>query len=109
MPLWRTPSGYLNIAELAEEYEALKSRIDDGETLDEEDRDRFAALASLEDDLGDLGKAEDMGPFVPYEDFQQYAMDLADDLHGEEMRKASWPFDCSDWEKAADDLRVEKA
>ena len=43
--------------------------------------------------------------FIAEEDFEEYAQDLASDLYGEEIRNESWPFDCIDWEKAADALR----
>jgi len=34
----------------------------------------------------------------------EYAQELAEELHGEEMRKAHWPFSCIDWEHAAREL-----
>lgn len=37
--------------------------------------------------------------------FESYARELAEDLHGDKMRAAEWPFSCIDWEKAASDLQ----
>jgi hypothetical protein len=37
--------------------------------------------------------------------FEDYARELAEDLEGEAMRKASWPFNCIDWERAARELQ----
>lgn len=37
--------------------------------------------------------------------FEDYARELADDLHGRAMQNAHWPFDCIDWDKAASELR----
>ena len=45
--------------------------------------------------------------FIAEEDFEAYAQDLASDLYGEEIRNASWPFDCIDWKQAAASLRMD--
>lgn len=37
--------------------------------------------------------------------FETYARELAEDLHGAEMRAASWPFSCIDWEQATSELQ----
>lgn len=37
--------------------------------------------------------------------FEDYAMQFAEDLHGNAVREASWPFDCINWEQAADALK----
>lgn len=37
--------------------------------------------------------------------FEDYARQLADDLHGRGVRDAEWPFTCIDWEAAADELK----
>lgn len=39
--------------------------------------------------------------------FEDYAQELADDLHGERMAKNEWPFSCIDWERAARELRYD--
>lgn len=39
--------------------------------------------------------------------FENYARELAEDLHGAKIRDAEWPFSCIDWEKAANDLQTD--
>lgn len=39
--------------------------------------------------------------------FEAYARELAEDLHGNELRNASWPFDHIDWESAANALLID--
>lgn len=39
--------------------------------------------------------------------FEDYARDLAEDLNGPELRAASWPFSCIDWEQAARELQYD--
>lgn len=37
--------------------------------------------------------------------FEDYARETAEDLYGDKMRTAEWPFSCIDWEKAATELQ----
>lgn len=37
--------------------------------------------------------------------FEEYARELAEDLHGAKMRNAEWPFNCIDWAEAAGELQ----
>lgn len=37
--------------------------------------------------------------------FEDYARELAEDLHGDALRRTEWPFSCIDWEYAAAELR----
>lgn len=39
--------------------------------------------------------------------FPDYARDLAEDLHGNKVRNAEWPFSHIDWEAAAEALQVD--
>lgn len=39
--------------------------------------------------------------------FKDYAEELAEDLHGDAVRNASWPLNCIDWEKAARELQID--
>ena len=41
--------------------------------------------------------------------FEDYARELAEDIHGHAIRDASWPFDCIDWEAAAEALKQDYA
>jgi len=44
---------------------------------------------------------------IPEDEFKNYAQYLAEDLHGDAIRDASWPFDHIDWEAAAEDLQMD--
>lgn len=37
--------------------------------------------------------------------FEEYARDLAEDLNGKAIRDAVWPFNCINWEDAAEELK----
>jgi hypothetical protein len=50
---------------------------------------------------------EDGATLIAEEHFEDYAKELAEDLHGEAIRQAAWPFDNIDWDAAADDLKVD--
>lgn len=39
--------------------------------------------------------------------FETYAQDLAEDMYGQQLSKAHWPFDQIDWEAAADALKAD--
>lgn len=80
---------------------------DPDETLDFE---RFTAL--LEDLKGYGGDEQWRGDWYPItliadHHFQAYAEELAEDLCGNEMRAASWPLNCIDWERAASQLQAD--
>jgi hypothetical protein len=81
-------------------------------TLDEWDHgdeaEELTALRALQD------AAEGYCPDWPYgatliheSYFETYARDMAEDLHGSVMRNAQWPFDCIDWERAAEALKID--
>lgn len=117
---------------LEDELETLKSAVTDAEEAyaesDEEGRDdaeieldqahrdlddwvadnqdEFDALNNLRDEF-DHRSWRDGITLIPEDDFEDYARDLAEDLYGNDIRKSSWPFDCIDWEKAADSLRMD--
>lgn len=113
--------------ELESEREALEDRITDAEDADErdaaradlqewddgdeaEERDRLRAL--LDECKGNGGGDHQWrGDWYPVtliaeHYFEDYARELAEDLHGNKIREAEWPFDCINWERAADALRV---
>ena len=37
--------------------------------------------------------------------FEDYARELAEDLHGDAVRRTEWPFSCIDWGEAANALK----
>lgn len=39
--------------------------------------------------------------------FEDYARELAEDIHGHALRDAQWPFTCIDWTTAANDLLMD--
>lgn len=71
-----------------------------------DNQDEFDALNNLRDEF-DHRSWRDGVTLIPDDDFEDYARDLAEDLHGDAIRSASWPFDCIDWEQAADALRMD--
>ena len=92
---------------LTEDLEAAEEELDTYDGEDEED------LGELQEELDELLALKDISgaewrlgiAFIAEADFEEYAQELAADLYGEEIRNASWPFDCIDWEKAANALR----
>lgn len=113
-------------SELEDELEVLKDDIEEAkDNLDEddeesvmdleqaqkdldewEDHEELAALNNLRDEF-DFRSWRDGIALIPESEFKDYAMDLADDLHGSAVRNASWPFNCIDWEQAARDLAMD--
>jgi hypothetical protein len=104
-----------DIIDRVEVLEALREPgpVDLGDDDDNEtDQDTlFAELATLEgvlDDLKGYGGDEqwrgDWYPVMLIADsyFEDYARELAEDIHGNELRNASWPFDHIDWSAAAE-------
>jgi hypothetical protein len=39
--------------------------------------------------------------------FESYARELAEDLHGNKIRDAEWPFSCIDWDRAVRELQMD--
>jgi hypothetical protein len=39
--------------------------------------------------------------------FENYARDMAEDIHGDALRDSSWPFCHIDWEEAANQLKID--
>jgi hypothetical protein len=70
--------------------------------------DELKQLEALRDEIGESrGKINDEGgPFVHENDFEEYAQELAEDI-GAIDRNASWPLGCIDWERAADELKMD--
>ena len=98
---------------LTEDLEAAEEENDEAAVSDaeqaieewkEENQEEIDALTALKDYCWDSGWRYGIA-FVAEEDFEEYAQELAADLYGEEIRNASWPFDCIDWERAAGALR----
>src|SRR5262249_21618457 len=105
------------IEELQDERQSLQDEYDDAEddgkaeriTLAEWDRDNgseLAALLALQDEAEDYSDDWQHGATLIRDTyFEDYARELAEDLHGDAIRQASWPLLCIDWEKAARELQ----
>jgi len=105
------------IEKLQDEKTDLEQQRDEAVDADKETAE--TALAEWIDDFGDelkallalQGKAEGYSDWrhgttlVRDSHFENYARELAEELHGDKMRSAEWPFDCIDWEKAATELQ----
>jgi hypothetical protein len=65
------------------------------------DQNELVALRDVENEINRDSQ------LIHEDAFEDYARELAEDLHGKEIREASWPFDCIDWERAADELRAD--
>ena len=122
---------YKRQCELQDELDDLKEAAEDAriqfEEADGDQSDAFSdvkreAFEELEDWLSDYGEElealNDLENEVGSEwmhgetlilegEFKQYAMKLAEDLHGNAIRDAGWPFDCIDWEQAAEGLKMD--
>lgn len=97
--------------ELQDQYIADINGEEGSSWTDEDQRE----LITLED-LARQGEsnAEDWyhgSTFIRYDYFTEYAKDLAMDTASDpehlRMMNDEWPFNCIDWEKAADDLLVD--
>jgi len=66
-------------------------------------KEELDALNQLENEIGREWTSGET--LIPEDEFEDYARDFAKDIHGSEVRNASWPFDCIDWEQAAEELQ----
>lgn len=71
--------------------------------LDEWDEDNHAELAALRKFYEEIPSDETL---IADDKFEDYARDLAEDLHGSNACD-SWPFTCIDWKEAADALQMD--
>ncbi len=91
------------------EEEDLKAAVDSAsDDFGDDEAGELKQLESLKDDIGESrGKINDEGgPFVHENDFEAYAQELAEDI-GAIPDDARWPCTCIDWEKAADELKMD--
>ncbi len=80
----------------------VSQRIDyleeDDEPLSQEDKDELTELRQLQEDMGD-------DSIIREDYFQQYAQDMAEDMHGNSIFE--WPSSCIDWEQATTELLID--
>lgn len=98
-----------------EELESEKDSLAPEQVADWENQDEFETLQQFLDEVKGYGGDEqwrgDWYPvtFIADSYFEDYAREEAEDLYGKELREARWPFDCIDWKKAADELKMDYA
>ena len=93
-----------------EEKEGLEEAVEDaqGEVEAAEgyfgpsEEEELAELETIENEVSEFMHGETLIPEVAFED---YAREVAEDIHGRSIRDAQWPFTCIDWSEAADELR----
>lgn len=106
------------LVEAVEEAPEMHLRLDteESEELHREARDDHAKwVDEYQEELDELNRLEnEVGDewlhgctLIPEDDFKDYAMDLAEDIHGAAIKNADWPFSCIDWQQAADDLQAD--
>lgn len=95
------------IAEIeGEDFDAAKVGGQD-DPVSSELRDELAALEALADEASNYAEDWPHGETLIRDSyFVQYAQELADDI-GAIDRNAKWPLSCIDWDKAADELKVD--
>ena len=73
---------------------------------DESDEgDELKALKALEAEAKGYSDWQDGVTLIRDSYFEDYARELAEDINGEAIRDAKWPFDYIDWEGAAEALQ----
>jgi hypothetical protein len=114
---------FLNMDEITTRIEQLEvlrqpGPVDTGDPEDAEQAqdDLFAELATcekiVEETRGYGGDHEWRGDWYPgtfirESDFEDYAREFAEDIHGDAIRNASWPMSHIDWTAATDSLRMD--
>jgi len=94
----------------AAEESRLFQKIGDAESAlidwDDENGDELTALKSLAEEGANETSEWSSGETLIHEDyFTEYAQDLAEDLGMDHNQP--WPYDCIDWEKAAEALKAD--
>lgn len=90
----------LHTTDLAAELDELAERE---EPLEDDECERFDALHRLEDEIGS-SEFRDGIELIDDDEFEDHARDMAVDT-GMIPNDTSWPCNCIDWERAANDLR----
>jgi len=98
----------LDLRDLDAELDELRDQLEDGEKLNEVERDRLEALEALDAELDGMRRyANNIHPtLIEESEFEDYARQLAEDI-GAIDNDAAWPARCIDWKQAADELRMD--
>lgn len=88
--------------DIVQRHEALSS----AEVLSEDEKEELDLLAKLISDINDYSgdDASDGVTLIRDSHFEDYAQELAEDI-GAVDKKAQWPNNCIDWERAARELQ----
>ena len=76
------------------------------DNLDDDERDELLDLKTLAEEAENCCDWQDGVTLISDNYFEQYAENYARDI-GAISNEHRWPLDCIDWEKAADDLKVD--
>lgn len=96
------------IARIEELRSDLESAIGDSDhDSADEIRDELAPLEKVASDGESLSDWQYGVTLVRDSYFESYARDLAEDMSGEAIRNASWPFNHIDWDAAAEALKID--
>ena len=95
--------------DVIERIEELESVAEDGDSLlDRNERIELLTLKALAEDAADYSEDWRYGATLIRDSyFVEYAQELAEDIEGEALGDAHWPFTCIDWEQAARELRMD--
>lgn len=81
---------------------------DDPDLFDEDEREELAALRALRDEATDYTSDWRYGEALIRDSyFVDYVKEFAEDMHGSAVSDAKWPFNCIDWDEAADEFKVD--
>ena len=90
----------LDSRDIIERIEELKAQ----DELDDEDQEELSKAEALIEELGDEAES---GIYLIHENnFEDYAREFAEDI-GAIDSDSTWPATCIDWERAADELRMD--
>ena len=112
-------------AETEEDKEAIQEKIDDhpgratkvfsndgkreyyaSDDFGEDEEEELHILLDLQDECEGYSDWRHGETLIRDSYFTEYAQQLADDL-GYIKKDVNWPYDCIDWEKAADELKTD--
>lgn len=93
----------LDTRDLEEELRDLEGM--EPEEMDEEERERLASLESLRDEVG--GEWSYGVALIPESDWEGYCQELADELGYVSDLRNNPLYNCIDWSKWADEVRMD--
>jgi len=98
----------LNECEDADDQEALADTLNEAtaelEDWQSEYQEELDELNALESEVGDEWMHG--ATMIDVDDFEEYAQEIAEDVSGM-PRDQPWPFNCIDWEAAANELKMD--